>query len=466
MRIKEHTTSGKALEINLDHSVFGTFAEIGGGQEVARIFFRAGGASRTIAKTISAYDKNFSDTIYKSKKDRYVSENRLGQMLHAEYSQLTGILSRERGANTRFFAFANTVETINYKHTNTGHGWLGIRFQLRPGTPPNTIILHTVLHENDTLLQQATLGILGVNLIYASFNCHDNINKLIISLSDNLSRTRLDINMLSITGHDFEHVDNRLISLLLVKHKMTPVSVFDCNGRVQQPGDMLFDKDVIVLRGSFRPVTFVELDMLKSAIGGFSEETGAQAAKEKPVILCEITLDNLLSKGRFHEKDFLDRVNMLNGLKQHVMISNFREFFRLSEYLAHFNINRIRLVMGTNILKKILDKGYYSDLNGGILEALGRLFGKNVKLYVYPYLCPRCNRMLTTANIEIETGLLSLYKYLTENNYIADIRTSKVFVLPRHGNNVPDMIKKKDNNWKKLVPGFVSRYIVENGLFG
>ena len=456
--------SNKALKINLDHSIFGTIAEIGGGQEVAREFFRAGGASKTVAKSISAYDKNFSDSIYQAKSGRYVSEARLIKMLDTEYTEVETILKSQRGKNTRFFAFANTVETINYKKNNKGHGWIGVRFQHKPNSAPNDVLLHIILHENDTFLQQGTLGILGINLIFACFFYNTDSDDFLVSLMDNLSTSRVEINMVSMTGPVFKKVDNRLLSVQLVKHGMTPVTVFDRHGQVHQPGDMFFEKDLMVLRGSFRPVTYLEMDMLKSGYALFKKDINYQ--KDTNIVICEITLNNLLDEGTFHEKDFLERVELLNGMGQNVMISNFKEFYRLSSYLSQFKINQLRMVLGADILKKIFDERYYQDLNGGLLEAIAKLFGRKVKLYIYPYFSGGKKKAITSSNIEISKPLNKLYGFLIDNKIILDIETEKVIESAGTNKIIADMIKKKVKGWEKFVPVYISENIKKKGLFG
>lgn len=457
------SSGNKALKINLNPEIFGSIAEIGGGQEVAREFFRAGGASKTIAKSISAYDKNFSDALYKSKSGRYVSEARLRKMLDTEFAELTKILTKTRGSHSTFFAFANTVETINYRKDNQGHGWLGIRFQTSPMSEPNDVILHTILHENDTILQQSTLSTIGINLIYACFYLNNEIDAFIISLLDNLSSDRLEINMISISGPSFDHCDNRLLSVKLVKHGLTSVSIFDRYGKVQQPGDMLYNKDVMVLRGSFRPVTYIELDMLKSGYALFKNEVNY--SPETSVVLCEMTLNNLLEEGEFHEKDFLDRVDLLNGMGQNVMISNYREFYRLSAYFSQFNIIQLRMIMGADTLKKVIDEKYYNHLKGGILEAFGRLFGKHVKLYIYPFKDKIEKPFLNSKNIEVSSHIKPLFNYLIYNEKILDITTSnknKIYISNRE---ISDMIKQGKNGWEESVPNYISENIIKKGLF-
>ncbi len=457
------SSENKALKINLNSAIFGTIAEIGGGQEVAREFFRAGGASKTIAKSISAYDKNYSDAIYKSNLDRYVSESRLIKMLDVEYSELVELLNTPRGKVSTFFAFANTVETINYKKNNKGHGWLGMRFQLTPQSQSNDVIIHTILHENDTILQQRTLSILGINLIYAGFYLHNNIDEFLISLMDNLSGERLEINMLSVTGPDFANNDNRLLSVKLIKFGLTQVSVFDRNGEIQQPGDMVYNKNVMLLRGSFRPISFIELDMLDSGFKTFKNDVNFN--DDSSLVLCEITLNNLMDDGEFNEKDFLDRVDLLNGMGQNVMISNFKEFYRLSAYVSQFNINQLRLIMGANILKRVINEKYYENLKGGILEAFGRLFGKHVKLYIYPYKQKINGPFITSKNIEIPSQLKYLFDYLLYNEKIIDIDAKKFDFEAYNNKKLSNMIKNNKKGWENMVPKYISENIIKKGLF-
>jgi len=239
------TTNRKALTINLDEPRYGTFAEIGAGQEVARVFFQAGGASGTIAKTISAYDMTFSDAIY-GKAPRYVSRERLGLMLDHEYDLLNERLSAQRGDRTTFFAFADTVAARNFKGTNEAHGWMGIRFQTEPGGPPSEVVLHVRMWDKENVLQQQALGIIGVNLIYGALYYTADPRKLVASLLDNLSADRIEVDMLKLSGPAFNNVDNRLMSLLLVQFGLTNAVMFGPDGDVLQPSEVLHHKAILV----------------------------------------------------------------------------------------------------------------------------------------------------------------------------------------------------------------------------
>ncbi len=459
------STNRKALRINLDPSIYGSFAEIGGGQEVARNFFQAGGASGTVAKTISAYDKKFSDHLYnKNKPGRYVSEGRLGKMLKTEFDELLELLTQDEKENRRFFAFANTVATINYKKDNYSHGWLGIRFQLKPGAEPNQVVMHINLLENDSVLQQQTLGILGVNFIFACFHFHDRPNVFLQSLLDNLDRDRIEITLIRMSGADMDYVDNRLLSVQLVNNGMTNATMFDRNGDVQQPSDMLYKKNVLAFRGSFRPITYVGFDILKTSFGMFKKDKDYE--KENTISLCEMTLNNLLEEGRFDERDFLDRADMLIGMGQNVMVSNFREYYKLVSYFSQFKIKNLRVVIGIPTFINVLDKKYYKNLKGGILEAFGKLFTVNMKLYVYPTRDIKTGKLITSQNIPLDKDLEYLYKYLLENRKIIDLEGINTEKLHIKSKEVLAMIKNDEKDWEQLVPVYIEEFIKTNKLFG
>lgn len=455
----------KALRINLDETSYGTFAEIGGGQEVARTFFQAGGASGTVAKTISAYDKLFSDSIYNKKQPgRYVSESRLIKMLNKEYDNITSLLKGTRSIPSRFFVFANTVETINFKKDNQGHGWIGMRFQLYPDAEPNEVILHVRLHENDQLLQQSSLGVLGVNLIFACYNFHQRPNVFLQSLMDSLTTDRIEITMIRMHGPDFDYVDNRLLGVQLVKNGMTEAIMFDRHGNVQQPSDMLYKKNVLAFRGSFRPITYVGFDMLKTSYSIFKKDENYD--KHNTLALCEMTLNNLLEEGNLDERDFLNRVDILNGMGQNVMVSNFREYYKLVEYFSQFKIIKLRIVIGILTFMKVLDTRYYNDLKGGILEALGKLFPDNMKLYLYPALKKNSKELLTSNALDLSPDLQYLYQYLKHNRKIIDItevNKSKLHIFSR---DVLEMIQKNQKGWEEMVPVYISKFIKSKKIFG
>jgi hypothetical protein len=466
------STNRKALKINLNPAIYGSFAEIGGGQEVARHFFQAGGASGTVAKTISAYDKAFSDALYHSSTSgRYVSEQRLHEMLEAEYENLTQILGETRGLNSQFFSFANTIEILNYQKSNRGQGWIGMRFQLKPETEPNQVILHVNLLENDGLMQQNTLGVLGVNLIYACFFLYQFPSQFLRSLFDNISADRLEITMIRMSGPDLDYVDNRLLSVQLVKNGMTKAIMFDRHGQVQQPYDMLYKKNVLALRGSFRPVTIVIVDMLRTSFRIFKKDEDYE--KDHTISICEMTLSNLMQEGEMDEQDFLDRVAILNGMGQNVMVSNFREYYMLVQYFSQFKIKKLRIIIGIPTLMNFFEKKYYTNLRGGVLEAMGKFFIDNMKLYVYPTISSvtiddptKGEDLVTSKNLMLADDINDLYQFLIKNRMIIDITDAKKEWLWINSQIVIKIIKEGISGWERMVPKYIEKQIKEKKLFG
>ena len=460
--IKKLTTQEKALQINLSRAIYGSFAEVGGGQETAANFFKVGGASGTIAKTMSAYDMKFSDAIYGAC-DRYVSENRLISMIEHEYQLLPERLPH-RIDETRFFAFADTVEILNFERTNQGQGWMGIRFQLTPKGPFNDCILHVKMHDNDPLQQQVALGILGVNLIHSCMFL-TNTEEIMLSLLDGLSTRRAEIDMFRMDGEDFRHVDNRLMALKLVKNGLTKAAMFGPDGRVMQPSEYLYKKNVIVLRGRFRPVTHVNVDMLLTSRRHFRHE--ADVDKSRIVMLTELTLNDLSPDGNIDEKDFLYRADIICSLGQNVLVSNYFEYYRLVDYLSKITKGRkTGLVMGIFALQKVFDEKTYENLRGGILECFASLFGSNIKLYIYPAL-RKDNSLFTLKDFEAELpdNQKGLFRYLMDNNKMEDIDDANIGNLNIISDNVLAMIRKGEPGWEKFVPHKVEEAIKEHGLF-
>ncbi len=461
--LRKLTTKEKALQINLRPDIYGSFAEIGAGQEVAANFFKSGGASGTVAKTMSAYDMTFSDAIY-GQCDRYVCEPRLMRMLEKEY-ELLGERLPERVSTTQFFAFANTVEALNYKKTNSPHGWIGFRFQLNPDTPPNDCIIHVKMHDNDNVLQQQALGIIGVNLIFGCLFIR-NEAQLLSSLVDNISSDRIGIDMFRLDGPDFKHVDNRLMSLKLVKEGMTKATMFGPDGNVMQPSEVLYKKHVLILRGRFRPVTHVNVDMLLNARRHFKNEPDVD--RNKIVVLTELTLNDLQGEQGINDKDFLNRVDIICSLGQNVMISNYPEYYRLVDYLTQFTRNnKIGIILGIHNLKKVFDESYYEHLRGGIMEAFGTLFGSNVKFYVYPSLREGSDEIYSMEDLgdELPPNLIYLFQYLVANDKMEKIKGANVDLLHIVTDDVLEKIKTGQPGWEVDVPRKVAAAIKENCLF-
>lgn len=460
---KKLTTQEKALRINLSKAVYGSFAEIGAGQEVAANFFKVGGASGTIAKTISAYDMKFSDAIY-GHCDRYVCEDRLQSMLDKEFALLPERLS-ERIGRTQFFAFADTVEVLNYDRTNQGHGWIGLRFQLAPGKEPNDCVVHLKMHDNDPLQQQYALGIVGVNMIYGCMFVSDP-ESIMMGLLDGLSLRRIEIDTFRLSGPDFKHVDNRLMALKLVKNGLTKAAMFGPDGQVMQPSEVLYKKNVLVLRGRFRPVTHVNVDMLLTSRRHFKNEPDVD--RSKMVVLTELTLNDLSPDGNIDEKDFLHRADIICSLGQTVLVSNYFEYYRLVDYLSKITKGKkIGIILGIYALQKVFEEKTYENLRGGILESFGALFGTNVKLYIYPAWKRESKDLFTLKDFEetIPVNVRSLFRFLVENNKLEDIQDANVNNLHIISDNVLAMIKKGDEGWEKFVPRKVQEAIKDHNLF-
>ncbi len=454
-------TAEKALQVNLDKGFYGTFAEIGAGQEVARHFFTAGGAAGTVAKTMSAYDMKFSDAIY-GPSPRYVSRERLQTMLEHERALLVERLGPTAGRERRFFVFADTVAARSFRRHDESHGWMGLRFQHAPDVDFSDIILHVRMLDPENLLQQEALGIVGVNLIHAAF-CGRLPKDVIGSLLDNLKPGRIEVDMIRFSGPAFGAVDNRLMSLELVVQGLTSATLFRANGEVIQAADAFYKKPILVERGSFRPVTLVTNDMLDGALRLFEKEQGVEGHQSE--ILMEITIKNLLSDGVLDLQDFLDRVDMLSALGRTVLISDYGEYYRLVNYLTRYTEEPIGLPMGIPGLHEILKPIHYGNLEGGILEAVGRLFKKNVRLYVYPCLNAK-GELVNCENYRAPKGLEHLYEYLRGNGFIRSIDDYNTKNLHIRAPRVLEMISAQDRAWESMVPPEVVAIIKERRLFG
>ncbi len=459
------TTKNKALKINLNSHIYGTFAEIGAGQETVRNFFRAGGASGTIAKAMSAYDKDFSDAIYGVEQDnRYVTESRLKKMLRYEIDLIEDRLSRQKHPDKLFFSYANTVTTIDFARKFKGHGWVGIRFQQDPLEDYNEIVLHLRFKETDARLQQETLGILGVNLIYGAFYLNDNPKELIKSFYDNLGSHQLEIDMINFSGPRFMYVDNRLMSLQLLKNGMTNAVMFGPDGNNLLPAQVLYKKNILALRGSFRPVTKVNMDMFEQSKKLFLEEN--KVDENKTHVIFEITLSNLSAEGKINERDFLDRAELLCSLGQNVMITNFQQYYKLVEYFSEFTKERMGLAMGVYNLIQIFDEKYYRDLSGGILEAFGKLFYRDLKVYMYPYHDQETGEYINSSNLKVHPRMKELYKFFRNNGRLLDIENFNKDILDIFSRKVLKMIREGDKGWEKMIPEGISETIKQKRLFG
>ncbi len=454
----------KALRINLNEHIYGTFAEIGAGQEVARHFFRVGGASGTIAKTISAYDKNFSDNIYGEDEDgRYVTETRLTKMLGYEMKLLENRIPRSENPNKMFFTYANTVTTIDFAKKFKGHGWMGIRYQTAPDQEYSEITLHVRFNQTEARFQQESLGIMGANLIYGAFYKHDEPKKLLKYLYDHIDNDAIEIDTINFTGPLFKNVDNRLMSLQLVKNGMTEAVMFNPSGNNILPARELYKKNILALRGSFRPVTKVNIDMFEKSLEVFLKER--EVNENKTVVIFEITLSNLTFQGEIDEKDFMDRAKLLCSLGHVVMISNFKEYYRLVDYLSQYTKKQMALAMGVNSFVEVFDENYYTDLSGGILEAFGKMFYNNLKVYLYPTKDDNGN-IITSNNLKLHPRMKDFYKFFKYNGKVVDIFDFEPEYLDIFSRKILQQINNNEVGWDEHLPEGISDMIVKKKMFG
>ena len=456
----------KTLRINLNPDIYGTFAEIGAGQETARHFFRSGGASGTIAKAMSAYDKQFSDAIYGEEADgRYVTQSRLKKILDHEMGLIEERLDRTERPERLFFAYANTVATIDFSKRYKGHGWMGIKFQLDPGqTDYDEIIMHVRFKQNEARLQQETLGIVGVNLIYGAFFKYHKPRKLLKYLYDHIDRDTLEIDMVNFSGPNFKNVDNRLMSLQLIRNDMTDAVMFGPDGNNLLPAAKLYKKNILALRGSFRPVTKVNMDMLEKSYEIFIREQTVE--EDKAMVIFEITLANLKAAGgEIDERDFMDRAELLCSLGHTVMISKFQEYYKLVEYFNNYTKARLGLTMGVSNLIDVFDEKYYRHLSGGILEAFGKLFFKNLKVYLYPMKDPETGQILTSNNIKVHPRMKELYKFFKYNGKVMDIIDYDPDILHIFSREVLRRICDGEPGWEEMLPEGIAEMIKEKNLF-
>jgi hypothetical protein len=457
------STDRKALQVNLDADKYGTFAEIGAGQEVARWFFHVGGAAGTVAKTISAYDMAVSDAIY-GPTERYVSRQRLQAMLQYEFDLLLQRLDQARGDKCNFFVFANTVATRSFSRQEEGRGWLGIRFQAEPRQEPSEIIIHIQMLDKENARQQEALGVIGVNLIYGAFYSHRQPDQLIRSLLDNLTWERVEVDMIRFAGPAFAGVDNRLMALQLVEQDLTEAAMFTAAGETVQWNDVLHKKPVLVQRGSFHPVTNTTLDVLERASEQFLCEPDLQ--NEPPVVLMEMTLRHLTTGDAIDHHDFLQRADMLRALGRNVFISNFRRLHRLAAYLGRYTNRPIGLALGAPRLAEVFDESFYNENEGGLLGGLGQLFKNPARLYVYPGLNFATGQIVTVENFPVAPHLRHLYAHLTENRFIQGLANVNSNLLRIRSRDVLEKIAAGDASWEKLVPPVIAEVIKREKLFG
>jgi hypothetical protein len=455
-------TLQKALQVNLDPRWYGTIAEIGAGQEVARWFFRAGGAAGTVAKSMSAYDMAVSDAVY-GKADRYVSKGRLQAMLDHEFQLNLERLGDERGDDTAFFAFADTVVARSYRGGNECHGWMGVKFQSHPRDEASQIVVHVRMLDAEAALQQEALGVVGVNLLHAAFFQHHEPERLVESLLDRLTTGRIEIDLIELKGIEFRSVDNRLMALKLVQVGLSGAAMFGPDRQVLQPSEVLRKKAILVERGSFRPPTVVNIDMLEAAKAAFAADPAV--AQREILMLTELTMANLRAGGDVVDRrDFLARADLLAACGLTVLISDYLAYHRLAAYLAWRTDGRIGIVMGVPSLIDLFDESHYTELPGGILESFGRLFKNDLRLFVYPMLGD--DHVVSVDTVSVSTELQPLFDYLSRRGSFVGLDDYKPDYLPIFSRDVLKRIPSDDPSWESMVPPEVCALIKKRGFFG
>jgi len=463
--ISSRKTLEKALRINLDEKKYGTIVEIGAGQEVARQFFRTGGAAGTIAKTMSAYDMKFSDAIYGVQSDgRYVSKSRVNAMLEKEFSLILERVGKSRSRTTRYFSYAATVAAKSYKSDNECHAWCGIRVQMYPGAEPSDIVVHIRLRDADADRQQEALGVFGVNLIYGAYYYFENAKEIIDSLTDNLDPGRIEIDSIEFHGSYFEDIDNRSINVYLIRSWKTRAVMFRPDGSVVIPADMLYKKNVLTIRGSFRPVTRLNVDMIEQGLKRFAELDGVSV--ENSVALAEISLNDLEGNDLMvSEDDLIARVCLLNSLGYSVMISDLTRYFSMRAYFRQFTKLQIGIVVGISNIRQIFDESSYRGVEGGILEGFGKLFPDNTRLLVYPEI-DQGGEFLDYSSVELPSNLRFLYQHLLENHFIYGIESSDAELFKIFSRKVLKQLPNGRGSWEQCLPPGVAEEIIENRFFG
>ena len=461
-RKNKKLTQEKALQVNLDSNIYGAIVEIGAGQETARQFFSAGAAAGTVAKTMSAYDMQVSDDVY-GKAGRYVSRERCEQMMRHEYELMNKHLSEHRGNESRFFAYAATVTARSYTQKNECHGWIGIRRQSSPGGEPSEIVIHVRMLDDTNMEQSEALGILGVNLVHGAYYFADSPEKIIDGLQDGMGHDkRIEIDLINFSGPDFEHVENRLMNLHLIHSWSCRAVMFDASGESVVPASALRKKDTVVIRGSFKPPTKVHLDMKDVAIKQFSEEQEVDAGNILAV--AEITMNELIGEGDEANKDFLARVDLLNELGFSVLISDYLRFFRLRSWIRRYTQNRIGIVLSVLDFDYLFAEQYYEGLEGGILEAFGKLFSDNTNVYVYPTI--RDGKLLTLENADVADDLKFLLQHLIHNKAMVTADIKDVGNLEISAREIAKQIPKGEGPWENALPAVTAKTIKQRKLFG
>ena len=463
--ISSRDTNQKALRINLDENKYGTIVEIGAAQEVARNFFVVGAAAGTIAKTMSAYDMKFSDAIYGVQEERrYVSKSRLKAMTKQEFDLVIDRVSQSRPKSSKYFSYAATVAAKSFNRNNECHAWCGVRLQLFPGAEPTEITIHVRMHDATAESQQEALGILGVNLIYAAFYYYEEPKKLIDSLTDGLRADRIEIDSIDFEGPYYEEIDIQAINLHLIRSWKTRAIIFTPDGCVAVPSEMLYKKHVLTIRGSFKPVTNLNVDMIEQAKISFLEHEKVDG--DNAIAIAEISLNNRQGKdNQVPEKDIITRVKLLNSLGYNVMVSDYTRYFSLRAYFRQYTKLQIGIVLGIVNMKQIFNEDMYAGVKGGILEGFGKLFPDNTRLYVYPEINSD-NELIDYQKLELPNNLRYLYKHLLENDFIKGIECSDHELFKIYSREILKQLPSGRGEWEKALPPGVTQAIIDGKLLG
>lgn len=463
--VSSRTTSQKALRLNLDEKKYGTIVEIGAGQEVARQFFLAGAAAGTIAKTMSAYDMKFSDAIYGVQEDgRYVSKARVKAMMEQEFDLVVDRVGDIRSKSSRYFAYAATVAAKSFNRKNECHAWCGIRVQMYPGAKPSNITVHVRMLDDNAEAQQQALGVLGVNLIYAAYHYFENPKQIIDSLTDGMKANRIEIDSIEFEGPYFEDLDNRTKNIHLIRSWKTRAIMFRPDGSVAVPAEILYKKNILTIRGSFRPVTKLNVDMIEQGQNSFSELPGVDPSNT--IAIAEISLNDAHGNdNKVPESDIVARVQLLNSLGYNVMVSDYTRYFSLRAYFRQFTQLQIGIVMGMVNVKQIFDESFYRGVEGGILEGFGKLFPDNTRLFIYPEM-NEDGQVTEFTDVKVPDHLRFLYRHLLENGFLHGIECSDHKLFNIYSREILKQLASGQNGWQENLPDGVAEEIIKHKLFG
>lgn len=463
--VSSRTTSQKALRINLDEKKYGTIVEIGAGQEVARQFFLAGAAAGTIAKTMSAYDMKFSDAIYGVQQDgRYVSKARVKAMMEQEFDLVVDRVGDIRSKSSRYFAYAATVAAKSFNRKNECHAWCGVRVQMYPGAKPSNITVHVRMLDDNAEAQQQALGVLGVNLVYAAYHYFENPKQIIDSLTDGMKANRIEIDSVDFEGPYFEDIDNRTKNVHLIRSWKTRAVMFRPDGSVAVPAEMLYKKNILTIRGSFRPVTKLNVDMIEQGQNSFSAQHGVEASNT--IAIAEISLNDAHGNdAKVPESDIVARVQLLNSLGYNVMVSDYTRYFSLRAYFRQFTQLQIGIVMGMVNVKQIFDENFYRGVEGGILEGFGKLFPDNTRLFIYPEMNEE-GQISEFTDVKVPEHLRFLYRHLLENGFLHGIECSDPALFNIYSRKILKQLASGQNGWQESLPDGVAEEIIKHRFFG